>query len=514
MPIVQQPNWMPGIGNCSIDALDEALYGLERVSDELMSFIYLPAVLRSVSFQFYLAIAVLLLGSWFSIGFHQSDEHYQILEFAAMRAGHSPVGDLPWEYAEQMRPGLQPFMAYVVYRIIGDPFWTTFFLRLLSGAFTLWVAWLVFSRCLPQLGQKDWRPWLAGACLLHWAMWYSGLRFSSESWSGLMFALGYLTYMSLSGKSSEPARQAHKYLFLSGFCFGLAFCFRYQVGLLVLGFGAWLLFVQREKWLRLGSIVFGGLFALTLGVLTDYWLYGQWVNAPWNYLAQNLIEGKAATFGTRPWWGYFELVFLRGIPPLSLLYVLAPLVFFWHHRKHPLTWSWVPFLLIHIVLSRKDVRFLFPLLPLLPIVLLGAWQVVVVYSEGHVRFKQSSSFTLGSRWRYLAYLIVLMNLGILAVNAFRPMRPSIAAAEYVYRHLPEDTILVVPEGRPYVFYDLPAHFYRREGLQLVSECPSGVDCYHILKAKPKEVPSDVRVLWTNRPSWLPVVGADWYWVVK
>jgi len=59
------------------------------------------------------------------------------------------------------------------------------------------------------------------------------------------------------------------------------------------------------------------------------------------------------------------MVFERGVPPLSLLYIAAPLWFAWRFRRDPLTWMMVPFLLVHFLLSRKDARFLFsaPTLP-------------------------------------------------------------------------------------------------------------------------------------------------------
>lgn len=121
---------------------------------------------------------------------------------------------------------------------------------------------------------------------------------------------------------------------------------------------------------------------------------------------------------------------------------------------------------------------------------------------------------MNSRWRYAVYLVAVLNFGILSVNTFRPMRPSVAAARYVYNHLPEDATVIVPDGRPYAFYDLPAYFYRRAGLQVLPECPSDEGCYRILKARSKEIPDDAKVLWTNRPAWLPELNQKWYWVVE
>ena len=87
-----------------------------------------------------LLITILLhLGcAWFSVGYYNPDEHYQILEFANYKLGLSPPSDLAWEYPAKIRPAVQPAMAYGVYRIMekvrmADPFSVSFLLRLITS---------------------------------------------------------------------------------------------------------------------------------------------------------------------------------------------------------------------------------------------------------------------------------------------------------------------------------------------------------------------------------------------
>ncbi|MEM7575262.1 MAG: hypothetical protein AAF433_20310 [Bacteroidota bacterium] len=458
-----------------------------------------------------LSALLLLIASINSIGFHQSDEHFQILEFAAMRAGHTPASELPWEYAEQMRPGLQPLMAYAVLKSIGNPFWTAWLLRLLTAAFCLTVSYLVFQRYRSTLRLPQAIKLFAGLCFLHWIMLYSGGRFASESWSGLCLALGFLCYplkrspdTSLQRGHQATKAAAIRYV-LIGLLFGLAFAFRYQVAIAVLGFGAWLVFMARERWWRIGLLILGGLLALLLGTLADYWLYGEWVNAPWNYLEQNLVEGKAATFGTMPWWGYFELVLLRGIPPLSLLYIVLPLIFFWQFRRDPISWVWLPFLLVHCYLGRKDIRFLWPLLPLFP--------VVAMWSLQWVR-ERYGDFWKWRSWRVLFGLCLLINGGALLINSLRPMRASLSAAHYIYYEAESPTTIIVPEGRPYIFFDLPAYFYRPTNLQLADTCPEEGRCLYLFYARQPVAPPGTELIWTNRPVWLPNFKQKWYYIYE
>ncbi|MEO0734882.1 MAG: hypothetical protein AAFZ52_18740, partial [Bacteroidota bacterium] len=138
----------------------------------------------------HLIIAALILACacWNAVGFHQGDEHFQILEFAAYQAGLVDATDLPWEYGERMRPALQPGLTYLLYQAFGifgevHPYWFAFFLRLLSAGLFLWVAVLLYRRYTLALPQDLWR-WFALLLLFHWCTVYVGIRFSNENWSG------------------------------------------------------------------------------------------------------------------------------------------------------------------------------------------------------------------------------------------------------------------------------------------------------------------------------------------
>jgi phosphatidylinositol glycan class B len=336
---------------------------------------------------FLIAAIIMVFASWNSVGFHQGDEHFQVWEFAGYKLGIIPVEDLAWEFGEQMRPAAQPALAYAGYQVFSlgktiDPFWITFIFRVLSSAFFLVVTWLLWRRFAPALRAQKLKHWLLLVLLFHWCTLYSGVRFSSENWSGLLLAVAFLLYPLPQADEKHRftpggGKTTHWYNYiLAGGLFGLAFLFRYQVALMVVGFGAWLIFIGKEHFTRLVLLVLGGCAAVALGTVLDYWLYGEWVLAPWNYLAVNLIEGKAATFGSEPWWWYFIGVLEKGVPPLSLIYLGAGLWFFYRYRKDPITWMAIPFLLVHFYLSRKDVRFLYPLLPYLGLMIMAAVQAI------------------------------------------------------------------------------------------------------------------------------------------
>ena len=90
-----------------------------------------------------LGLLLILVAAVRSVGFHNADEHFQVLEFAGAKLGRTPWSALPWEYSFQMRPWLQPALYTLGARGLagarrrGSLRWA-FAFRLFSGL----VAWL------------------------------------------------------------------------------------------------------------------------------------------------------------------------------------------------------------------------------------------------------------------------------------------------------------------------------------------------------------------------------------
>lgn len=418
-----------------------------------------------------IAAAVLLLTVWNATGFYQGDEHFQVLEFAAHKVGFVAGADLPWEFAEQMRPALQPFLAYVVYQaltVFGEvnPFFMAGLLRLFSAVLYLGVAVALYRRYAPTFSDATNRKWLALALLFSWCNVFAGVRFASESWSGAMFVFGLLAYplppvldkFALSRVSGNGGKSSALW---AGVLFGLSFEFRYQMALAVVGFVAWLLFVGKPNWKYLGLLIVGGLTVVGVGTLIDRWFYNEWVFAPWNYLAQNLIEGKAAGFGTKPWYGYIEYIFERGIPPLSLVYLAATGWFCWRYRKDPITWSFLFFFVAHSALSRKDIRFMFPMLPFL--------SVALVVSLRDLKEKYGTElFDSGWPKRGLVLAIVI-NVALLVSVCVRSMNDNTHAMRYVYDNYSEPVTLFADGRHVFSLSHLVIRFYQRRGGVIIIE---------------------------------------------
>lgn len=334
-----------------------------------MSIFSIPPNLRSWLLA---CLGIFLITAWFSTGYNQSDEHFQILEFAGLKLDVNQEHDLAWEYGAKMRPALQPAMVVMMHQVLGvlgidNPFTITWLLRLLTAAFTLAVTWLlyqVYKERFPE-GHQRWAFFLFSFFL--WFGFYNGVRFNSETWSANTFALavGLLLYWKTPG--------GRQYLLL-GLLVGLSFLFRYQVAFMIAGFGLWLIFVRKEEADRILSFVVGGLLMAGLGVLIDRWFYGEWVLSTWHYFEQNILLDKASSFGVDPWWQYFYATVIKGIPPFGLVYLLAIFLFIWQKPKDLITWLTVPFVGVHLLIAHKELRFFYVLLPFLPIAISTALQ--------------------------------------------------------------------------------------------------------------------------------------------
>ncbi|PPK86690.1 Alg9-like mannosyltransferase family protein [Neolewinella xylanilytica] len=450
-----------------------------------------------------LAAFLFLLTAYFSVGHHQGDEHFQILEFAAYKLGLAASDDLSWEYHEAMRPALQPAMVFGLYRVLEvfgpvNPFVVAFLLRLLSAGATLGLVAVLHLRYRDQLLSGERTGWLL-LLLFNWCLYYNGVRFSSENWGGLAAIAGLLSFpIRWNDRHSFTPTGGYGAVF-AGVFFGLAFLFRYQLALFVGGFYVWWLLFYRKEWGQLLTSVAGGLAVLAICYPLTYWLYGEWTIPAWNYFTANLVAGKAAGYGTLPWWAYLKLVFLRGVPPLGLLYVAATLYFVYRYRKDPVAWSVGAFVLVHSLLGRKDIRFLFPLIPVLPVLIAGSWR-------GLADFLLSSRLKRGLR--PLVWTCIVVNGLLLAAVVFRPAASEIAPLHFLYRHYPGPATLTGAEARIIVAEETTGRFFHRRGHRLdpgltdYGTC-APAPCLYLRRTNGDPRPPDgAKLVYTDRPDWL------------
>lgn len=317
----------------------------------------------------FLSIAVVLYGitAYTSDGFYQADEHFQIIEFARFKLGKISPDSLPWEFHEKMRPTLQPMIAYGVFSIleavgVDNPYTKAFVLRLLTVLLAL-VAIHRFVKVTENQVHGSWakRCYYFLAFFLYFLP-YINVRFSSEAWSGLFLLLG----------ASYALRKKINY-YIFGVLLGLAFLFRFQISFAVLGLFLYLYVSKTSGLSDLLKALTGILLVVLLGIALDSWFYGEFVISQWNYVYQNVVLGKAATFGVSPWYSYFFILYY--VPLCTGIGILLAFVILLRYQpKHLLVWIVISSVLIHSLVGRKDIRFLFPLVNFVPLLLVVAGQ--------------------------------------------------------------------------------------------------------------------------------------------
>ena len=396
----------------------------------------------------------LFLASVFSVGYHHPDEHFQVLEFAALKLHMTTADHLPWEYQFQMRPAIQPALVVFAFRVfslfgINSPFTITFFLRVLSAGLSFPGMYWMYKAYRSEIRNEVLKRWFLLLSFLLWFMVYTNVRFSSECWSGSFFIIAFSLLRLL-----KSPRGFH--YFLIGILLGLSFAFRYQTGFLVAGLVLWHLFIKRYRSASVLLLV-GMLVSAGVGIIADRWFYGRWVFTAWNYFQQNIIYDKVSGFGTSPWWFYFEKEFIQAIPPFSIIYILGFVVYFIFYRKDLLTWSVLPFLLLHFIIGHKELRFLFPLIGFLPVVIIKS---VEVFKD-----QWNISFTENPFLKAVVKLFWLVNVGALLVVTFNPANPQIPLFKKIYDDYQTPATLYYAKENPY-HRALDVYFYKRENLNI------------------------------------------------
>ena len=413
----------------------------------------------------YFAISAVfyVLAGLVSVGFFHPDQHFQTLEFAHVKLHPENEDRMVWEYHSRIRPWTQPYAYMAVVGTleaigISNPFVHDAVIRMATGAIgmtALVLFCITVAHWLPLAAQKRWLAILFG---LFWLFPFHNTRTSSETVSSilLLFALSALVLLRKQpendpppqpelGPISGPLQFSVPGLVLSAMCLGLMFNVRYQMGFVIVAVALWMLLIQKTpiRQLALFSIVV--LATVAFGVLLDSIGYGKFELVPWNYLRVNLIEGKAASFGTDPWYFYILSMLIQPVGPVLLV---AAFLFWWKYPKNVMTWITVLFVLVHMALSHKEIRFLIPVFPL---ILAGL--IFVIPEKWFAESKSGNPFQRNKWWlRWAFYFFVAINFLTLILTSIRPPRPEVSVHRYIQQIAPDHFEFYSLGATPYLYY--------------------------------------------------------------
>jgi phosphatidylinositol glycan class B len=333
------------------------------------------SIRRIFFFSAALSALLYLLAATQSLPYLHPDEHFQIVEFASYKMGITHPDELAWEFAAQIRPAFQPFLCYGLFNFfsfigIHDHYTHLLLLKLLTALMSVSAVSLFCYANLYLFEQRFQRYYIL-ATFLFWTPYFFGAHFSSEAWSGI-FTLLALSLIQLQYSRTSDKKDNFPF-FGIGILLGFAFICRFQTAFFTLGILAWLLFVKRESIRQLFIILSGILIVICMGTLIDHWFYGQWVFTPWAYFESAFIH-TSKNFGTQPFYMYLLWLLLFLSPPIGVIVLASMGLILTQQPRNLYVWVLLPFLFIHSVIGHKELRFLYPIMNLLPVTVVLAYQ--------------------------------------------------------------------------------------------------------------------------------------------
>ena len=440
----------------------------------------------------YTCIAVLItaITSYTNFGHNTGDEYSQIFEFAAYKLGYISQGDLRIEFGSQMRPTIQIWMVVAVYRFVGlftsqvNPFLVTYLIYVSSGLLGV-LSILVFTKTFIVRVKPQFQEWFVVISLFSWLVLYTNPHFNSDSICGhlLLLAIGLL-FAKLGALSVRR-------IIVSGVILGLSFSCRFQIGFAILGLMLWLLY-PAWKYRKIGQWWLLG-FSIVVAVLifnfySDYCFYGKWVCSSYNYYHQNIALGIMDSWsGVSPWYAYIFMVSIYL--PFGPVYVLATLYYFVRYPLDILTSIIGIFVLVHVLIGHKEVRFLMPMLGFLPLI------IMVVTADLVERFDW-----LAFHLKKIVAIIWVVNL-LAYISLLIPAATEIGGWRYLYDHYRKPTI---------VYFNVSVNqkllFYKKKNLQLLvykggepTPIPLGYNVLIAMNANSNDVKPKCRLVYTFFP---------------
>ena len=334
-----------------------------------------------------------MISAFNSTGYYHPDEHYQIIQFAEYKQGLTK--EVSWEYAKKMRSCLQPSLCMYLFSIlrksgIENPFTMALILRLITATLSLLITTIFISAASPLVDKKNRYLFILASYNL-WFLPFINVRFSSETWSGL-FAMLAIAALITAVYTDSKSR-----LWLVGSLLGVGFLCRFQLIIPCLSVFAWCHFVAKFRLAYIVQMLSAFLVVCIFGVLLDSWFYNENTIAFLNYVQINVFQNAAAFYGEKPWYTLILYILGGGGYCWGIIFIASIFLLTQQNYKSIFVWFTIPFLILHALSPHKEMRFLFPLVNFIPIILILAYQ---------------ASRNLGLKVNCLTVRIILITLAV------------------------------------------------------------------------------------------------------
>lgn len=390
-----------------------------------------------------LGIFLHLTASFFSIGYYNLDEHFQVLEPLAKLLELD--NSLTWEFEYKIRPWLQPNFYYLITKIINlfkfaDPFTITFVLRLVSSTIGFISIFFLYNHTKEKFNiQNNFSKFLIFG---FWFYAFLHARTSSENLSISMLIIGFIFFDKF--VESKNSTKSFLYSTNAGLFLGLSMVLKYQIVISVIFIYIWFLIhhFNFRKLIYLINSFLIIILILFIGLLIDYFNYGFINNTYYQYYHANFVENWFEAFGKDPWWYYLRLLVVNFSPPIGLIFLIS-VIFFWiKNFKNIITYLTLPVFLILSYLSHKELRFLFPILIFTP------FFVSYVFSNIKIFYGKIVIINIIVVVNFLFYIVLLI-----------PATEQVKIYQYLYYNNTENSKIFYTDDNPYRIDDLEPKFY-------------------------------------------------------
>jgi hypothetical protein len=379
-------------------------------------------------------ITLRILAGTQSLGFANPDEHQQYLE-AAQGIVHGYCVTY-WEYERGIRHYLYPGLlagAIFLFELCGlsDPVLQAIAIRTLLGVFVL-LSIVPVAHDWLRRGRLP-----AALCLITMAafspdMIFIGARTLSETAMIVPLMLGLYFF------ERRPA--------VAGALFGVMFAIRFQSAILIAGFAlvsafdAWKA-NAKGAWRSTVKLAAGLAISLLCMGLIDKLTWGAWFQSPVEYFQANILEGIASHFSPGPWHRYLHWIWHGFLQASPLLFALLAVGMAGNRR---LAFVVLLFLLVHMLISNKQSRFLWPALPLALVLMAEGFETFYYWLGGQ---KGTVPFSLTRKLGQSPNRAKCIGVGLLACWLLVGAGIRFAQTDWVLEPMKSNSIALARIGR-------------------------------------------------------------------
>lgn len=410
-----------------------------------------------------------------SVGYYYADEHYQIVEFALHILGQTPANALAWEYKYELRSGLLPLLAAIHIKTssfigIDNPFQQALIMRLTGVVLFIYATsfFMYQNESIKNTQQSFYTLAIA------WLLWFMPMlaRFSAENFSACLLIILYVLCQNKNSKWYYVAITA-----------ALLICVRYQAVVIVICL--WLHTLIADKKINY-TLPFAFLLANAIDLASAFFLYHKLTLPLYNY-ANMTISGTGPNFGEQPFSYYITEIFSSAGYPIGALIIVALFFYLISKPKHLLSCIVFVYLTIHVIMPHKELRFLFPLLLLLPFMILHLLKALYQVLNKKI-------------CTAIICMLIFYSTVLLVCNSFLPACSPVALIKNINGLSMPQHLLHLPYCNPYnPFESLPMRFYYNSGVQKIKinsidEIPGYAKSYSTISLSQSAYQSNATVL--------------------